>query len=574
MEINDIINAIERMWSINAGSTSLISAMCDQIGLVETINELLEWDPLRCKLSPGEHVKALLINIIDDRKALYAVDEYFAKKDVECLFGPGVEASDFNDDALSRTLDKLHRGNPRIVFSQIAMNAFSLDKVQCEFTHFDTTSKSVYGAYEYEANEHKINVERGHSKDYRPDLKQICLGLLVNHEGIPRAGELFSGNDDDKTINQTFITNIEKYLGEDTLKQIIYVSDSALVTTQNLNELQSKGIKFISRVPGTFKIVEKLKTQAWQLDTWTEIGQVSPGKKVASYKAQTFYDKLDGHKYRFIVVHSSNLDRRKEKKIYNLIDQEAKAIAKTAKELSSKEFACETDAKREIKRFLKKHNNNFHQLDSKVTKEVIYERRKTRGRPRKDDTPPPSHIAYRANIMILGVNEELLSHRLKLDSTFVLITSLNDTQKYPEDKILKEYKEQTTVENSFRFLKSPYTLGPIFLNKPERIEALGYILLLALLVVSLLQRRVRQNLEKEGMPLRIPGHRETLRPTVNMLLSALDTINVQFVQVKGKALRIWSANNELLYDIPRLLRLLGFDRSIYLKPQLKHTRGI
>jgi transposase len=355
MEVNDVMNAIECMWSVNSGSTALIGAMCDQIGLVETINELLQWDPLRCKLSPGEHIKALIINIIDDRKALYAVDEYFAKKDVACLFGPGVEASDFNDDALSRALDKFHRGNPRIVFSQIAMNAFSLDKVQCEFTHFDTTSKSVYGAYEYESDEHRIDIERGHSKDYRPDLKQICFGLFVNHEGIPRAGEIFSGNDDDKTINHTFITNIEKYLGEDTLSQIIYVSDSALVTTKNLKGLHSKGIKFISRVPGTFKIVEKLKAKAWRLKTWTEIGQISSGKKAASYKVQTFYDELDGRKYRFIVVHSSTLDRRKEKKIYNLIDQDAKAIGKAAKELSSREFACETDAKRAIERFF--HNS-------------------------------------------------------------------------------------------------------------------------------------------------------------------------------------------------------------------------
>lgn len=80
MEVNDVMNAIECMWSVNSGSTALIGAMCDQIGLVETINELLQWDPLRCKLSPGEHIKALIINIIDDRKALYAVDEYFAKK--------------------------------------------------------------------------------------------------------------------------------------------------------------------------------------------------------------------------------------------------------------------------------------------------------------------------------------------------------------------------------------------------------------------------------------------------------------------------------------------------------------
>lgn len=69
--------------------------------------------------------------------------------------------------------------------------------------HFDTTSKSVYGDYEYESGENRIDIERGHNKDHCPYLKQICFGLFVNHEGIPRAGEILPGNDDDKTINHS-----------------------------------------------------------------------------------------------------------------------------------------------------------------------------------------------------------------------------------------------------------------------------------------------------------------------------------------------------------------------------------
>ncbi len=560
MELNDVVNAHETMWSINSGSTALVGAMCDQIGLVD-------WDPAHCNLSPSEHIKALVINIIDDRKALYAMEEYFARKDVECLFGSGVKASDFNDDALGRSLDKFHKANPRVVFSEVAMNAFSVDEVQCETMHFDTTSKSVYGDYEYESNENRIEIERGHSKDHRPDLKQICFGLFVNHEGIPRTSEIFSGNDDDKSINHSVITNIETHLGEDTLSQIIYVSDFALVTTKNLEELHKKDIKFISRVPGTFKIVDELKEKAWQADDWIELGQISQNKKAASYKAQTFYDEIDGREYRFIVVHSSSLDRRKERKIHKLVDREAEAIEKAAKELSSKEFACETAAKRAIESFLKERKYSFHQLNGEVTCEVIYERRKTRSRPRKDAPPPPSRTAYRANVTIAGVNEELVCQILELESTFVLITNVEDTEPFPEQRVLKEYKEQTTVENTFRFLKSPYTLGPVYLNKPERVEAIGYLLMFALLIVSLLKRRVRQKLAQEKVTLTITGRRETLRPTANMILRILDKIKVQFAKVKGETVRAWSIKNEQLYEISRLLGLAGFDESIYLNPK-------
>ncbi len=34
MELTDVVNAIDSMWSINSGSKSLVGAMCEQIGLV------------------------------------------------------------------------------------------------------------------------------------------------------------------------------------------------------------------------------------------------------------------------------------------------------------------------------------------------------------------------------------------------------------------------------------------------------------------------------------------------------------------------------------------------------------
>lgn len=53
-------------------------------------------------------------------------------------------------------------------------------------------------------------------------------------------------------------------------------------------------------------------------------------------------------------------------------------------------------------------------------------------------------------------------------------------------------------------------LGPVFVKKQSRVEALGYVLLMALLIAVLLQRRVRENLAQEGVPLQIPGKVRTL----------------------------------------------------------------
>ena len=89
-----------------------------------------------------------------------------------------------------------------------------------------------------------------------------------------------------------------------------------------------------------------------------------------------------------------------------------------------------------------------------------------------------------------------------------------------------EYKQPSAVEAGFSFLRRPYLLGQIFLKKQSRVEALGYVLLMALLLATLLERRVRRNLEAEGTPIMIPGKRKTMRPTARMIFDMLDTVQV------------------------------------------------
>lgn len=98
--------------AVTAGPAQLIGQLCDEIGFERLINEQLEWDPSHCKLSPGKRMKAIVINILCGRQPLYKVEQFFREQDVESLFGPDVEADDFNDDSLARGLDKLYAADP------------------------------------------------------------------------------------------------------------------------------------------------------------------------------------------------------------------------------------------------------------------------------------------------------------------------------------------------------------------------------------------------------------------------------------------------------------------------------
>ncbi|WP_243293126.1 DUF4277 domain-containing protein, partial [Bacillus sp. FJAT-47783] len=58
----------DQIFTLSAGPSQLISAICDEIGFEKIINEQLEWDKNRCHLSPGTRLKALVINILCDRQ--------------------------------------------------------------------------------------------------------------------------------------------------------------------------------------------------------------------------------------------------------------------------------------------------------------------------------------------------------------------------------------------------------------------------------------------------------------------------------------------------------------------------
>jgi hypothetical protein len=68
---------------------------------------------------------------------------------------------------------------------------------------------------------------------------------------------------------------------------------------------------------------------------------------------------------------------------------------------------------------------------------------------------------------------------------------------------LRAYKEQHGVEQHFAFLKDPLMVNSLCLKKPGRTEALGLVLLLALLLWQLMERSLRLHVEASGNAL--PG---------------------------------------------------------------------
>ena len=107
----------------------LVAATIEELGLTEKIDVMF---PLKkskgCKVTIGQRVAAMILNglgFMDDR--LYMFEKFLENKPVDRLFGKGVNASDFNDDALGRCLDTIAEYGVTKFFTEVS---FSIGKKQ------------------------------------------------------------------------------------------------------------------------------------------------------------------------------------------------------------------------------------------------------------------------------------------------------------------------------------------------------------------------------------------------------------------------------------------------------------
>lgn len=112
------------------------------------------------------------------------------------------------------------------------------DRVEMVF--YDTTS--TY----FEVEEGQDDVEyglrqRGHSKDQRPELRQIVIGLACDQNGYPVASDVFSGNTTDSI---TVVPMLER-LRDLGLRDVVWVGDRGMTSSANLSSVRKAGLHYV-----------------------------------------------------------------------------------------------------------------------------------------------------------------------------------------------------------------------------------------------------------------------------------------------------------------------------------------
>ena len=104
----------------------------------------------------------------------------------------------------------------------------------------------MQGHYEQSEKEDSLlKIEYGHSKDLRPDLKQLMFGL-GSVDGIPLFADVMNGSTSDKSWNGNMAIRMKDLLPKETLDSMVTIADSAMVTAENLKLYGER--PFISRL--------------------------------------------------------------------------------------------------------------------------------------------------------------------------------------------------------------------------------------------------------------------------------------------------------------------------------------
>ncbi len=123
--------------------------------------------------------------------------------------------------------------------------------------------------------------------------------------------------------------------------------------------------------------------------------------------------------------------------------------------------------------------------------------------------------------------------------------------------MLKEYKDQQSVEGEFRFIKDPwFMVDSVFLKSPKRVEALMMVMTLCLLVYNFAQYKVRKSLRDHNDTLPNQLGKKIQNPTLRWLFQLMEGIGIvrmsidqSTIQRKNLVTNLTKIRQQILYHL-------------------------
>jgi transposase len=345
----------------------------------------------------------------------------------------GIAEGKINDTRLYRCLDRLLPHKTELE-RHLKERYGELFGAEFDVLLYDLTSTYVEGQAEKD-----LMLQRGYSRDHRPDCKQVVIALIVNVEGFPLSYETFDGDRTDVTSLEAVMRMVERKYGR---ARRIWVFDRGIVSEANLAALRKRGGQYLVGTPRS-----KLKGVERELleGTWTQVREEVEAQLVPMPGGAETY-----------VLCRSTARREKERAIRRRFSSRMeRALARLAQRVEKGQLKDRS----KIERRLGKIQERYVQVADLYEADL----RQTGGR----------------WVLSWNVIEERRAWREAREGAYLLRTNLEGAT---VEELWTKYIQLTEAEAAFRALKSELSIRPLFHQLEPRVKAhilvafLGYSL--------------------------------------------------------------------------------------------------
>jgi transposase len=524
----------------SVGALPIINRLLERMRLREFLKRHLPPEDSRTKVDTPRVVLLMLRNLLVSREPVYGVAEWARNFGPELFdLWPG-DLEHLNDDRVGRCMDRVFMALTTSLIMDVVTHVVREFDVCLDELHNDSTSVSFFGDYpDAEAEQRRAGqivpaITWGHSKDHRPDLKQLLYILTVSDDGgVPIYFQTASGNVVDDQTHQATWRVLTELVGR---PDFVYVADCKLATTENMNEIARLGGRFITVLPATRKEDAQFRGRlVEQPDTigWREVHRVTndDGSLRDVFRVCTD-EQVSKEGYRLLWFHSrgkaeadgATRARRLQRAIRELSDLRQRLSGPRTRFRQRDKVVAAVEA------ILDAHAAvDFLRVDIQERQQETY-RQSGRGRPHKG-TKYTRSVRTRFDVT-WEVDGKQLDRAVAGDGVFPLITNLAD---WKAADVLRAYKRQPIIEKRFSQLKTDFRVAPVYLKSVTRIVGLLAIYFFALMVQSLLERELRGAMEAknvQSLPL-YPEGRPCRRPTTRRVLDVFEPIARHTVSTSG-----------------------------------------
>ena len=342
---------------------------------------------------------------------------------------------------------------------------------------------------------------------------------------IPLFEKCVSGHVSDKTSFKDVIITYWSLIKEQFNDLRYLVADSALCTSDNAKELASQHLYSVTRIPDSYgQATECFKLLAQEPDKLVPVDGNEPDGVKAMWCGECT---IGEQKFKRLLVQNELLHNRKETIITKKANKELEKVQKALTKLETMPCKCMADAQKSIDEITAK-------LKLVSISDITYEEvkgHKGSGKTKKDEKPVTIAVKVHA---VASINSEAVKVAVENSTYYVICT--NDTErKWTMKELLSIYKKQSVVERNWRCLKDKRLLvNTLYLESSSRINALMWVMTLALLIYSATEYLMRKKMEEQRLTVPTPDHKNVLsRPSLMRVYQNLANSNISLTYSPG-----------------------------------------